>query len=186
MANDNVTLPSELNKLFCSPPMGLVLFGVLGAMLVFSLSVNIFCCVSQCCSGKGTCQRKSRGQRQMEENPIYGNINFMQTSTDVPSFRDDNPQHSSVRDEQRTKPQDCYANLSLKPPRPQSGRSSPQIKMYSDVAQSETEMALEPEKEDGGNTDAVSTMSDLYASVQTQRTKTIITADTGEEYANHL
>ncbi|XP_034442675.1 uncharacterized protein LOC117762246 [Hippoglossus hippoglossus] len=157
------------------------LFGGIGAMLAVSLSVNIFCCVSKCCRGKGTCGRKSRSQRQMEENPIYGNI-----QTDGPSFREDDPPHSSVRDRQRTKPQDFYANLSLKPPRPQSGRSSPQIQMYSDVVQLETEVAPEPEKEDEGNTDVVSTMSDLYASVQTQRTKMFVTADTGEDYANHL
>ncbi|CAB1416613.1 unnamed protein product [Pleuronectes platessa] len=157
------------------------LFGGIGALLAVSLSVNIFCCVSQCCRGKGTGGRKSRSDRQMEENPIYGNI-----QTDGPSFREDDLPHSSVRDRQRTKPQDFYANLSLKPPRPQSGRSSPQTQMYSDVAQLESEVALEPEKEDEGNTDVVSTMSDLYASVQTQRTKMVVTADTGEDYANHL
>ena len=58
--------------------------------------------------------------------------------------------------------------------------------MYSDVVQLETEVAPEPEKEDEGNTDVVSTMSDLYASVQTQRTKMFVSADTGEDYANHL
>ncbi|KAF0035090.1 hypothetical protein F2P81_012848 [Scophthalmus maximus] len=85
----------------------------------------------------------------------------------------------------KSKPQDCYANLTLKPPRPQSGRSSPQIQ-YSDVVQLDVAVPPESEKEDDGNTDGVSIMSDLYASVQTQQTKKVNTADTGEDYANHL
>lgn len=121
----------------------------------------------------------------MEDNPIYGNISYMQTSMTLLTEAD--PPHS--RDQQRVnydsqaKTQDCYANLTLKPPRLQSGRSSPQIQ-YSDVVQ--LEEPPKSEKEDEGNTDTVSTMSDLYASVQTQRTKTVNTADSGEGYANHL
>lgn len=45
------------------------------------------------------------------------------------------------------------------------------------------------EEEAGGeadSTDVMSTVSDLYASVQTQRTKTIDPAVEGEAYANHL
>lgn len=83
----------------------------------------------------------------------------------------------------QSKTQDCYANLTLKAPRLQSGRSSPQIQ-YSDVVQ--LEEPPESEREDDGSTDPVSTMSDLYASVQTQRTKTIDPAVDGEGYANHL
>lgn len=121
----------------------------------------------------------------MEENPIYGNISYMQTSmtvlteADPPQPRD---QHR-VNHDSESKTQDCYANLALKPPRLQSGRSSPQIQ-YSDVVQ--LEELPDSQKEDEGNTDAVSTLSDLYASVQTQRTKTVNTADEGEGYANHL
>ncbi|XP_071351154.1 signaling threshold-regulating transmembrane adapter 1-like [Trachinotus anak] len=168
-----------------------ILFGVISTILVISLSWNIFFCVSKCCSGKWPCQRKHRSPRQMEDNPIYGNINYMQTST-AAFTKADRPHSSlsssSLRDQQRvnsnsqSKTQDCYANLTLKPPRLQSGRSSPQIQ-YSDVIQ--LEVPLESEKGDEGNSDAVSTMSDLYASVQTQRTK-VNTADTGEDYANHL
>lgn len=83
----------------------------------------------------------------------------------------------------QSKTQDCYANLTLKAPRLQSGRSSPQIQ-YSDVVQ--LEEPPESEREDDSSTDPVSTMSDLYASVQTQRTKTIDPAVDGEGYANHL
>lgn len=125
----------------------------------------------------------------MEDNPIYGNINYMQTSV-AAVFADVEPaQSSSLRAQQRvssdlqSKNQDCYANLTLKAPRVQSGRSSPQIQ-YSDVMHLE-EPTLGSDKEDDGNTDAISTLSDLYASVQTQRTKTIDT-DSGEGYANHL
>lgn len=124
----------------------------------------------------------------MEDNPIYGNINFMQTS--VALFAEVEPaQSSSLRAQQRvssesqSRNQDCYANLTLKAPRVQSGRSSPQIQ-YSDVVHLEGP-TVESDKEDDGNIDAVSTLSDLYASVQTQRTKTI-DADSEEGYANHL
>lgn len=82
----------------------------------------------------------------------------------------------------QSKTQDCYANLTLKALKPQSGRSSPQVQ-YSDVVQLEEPSVSEKEE---GNTDAVSVMSDLYASVQTQRTKTVNTAENGEDYANHL
>lgn len=122
----------------------------------------------------------------MEENPIYGNISYSQTN--VTLFTD--PQNSSsLRDPQRvnsdsqSKTQDCYANLTLKAPRPQSGRSSPHIQ-YSDVVQ--LEETLQSAKDDEGNADAISTMSDLYASVQNQRTKAVNTADSSEGYANHL
>ncbi|XP_070815730.1 signaling threshold-regulating transmembrane adapter 1-like [Chaetodon trifascialis] len=121
----------------------------------------------------------------MEENPIYGNISYMQTSTtllnkaDAPHSRD----QQRVTSDSQSRTQDCYANLTLKAPRQQAGRSSPQIQ-YADVVQ--LEEPSESGKEDEGNTDALSTMSDLYASVQTQRTKTVDTADDGEGYANHL
>lgn len=124
----------------------------------------------------------------MEDNPIYGNISYMQTSTALYTGADPQ-QSSSLRDQNRvnsdsqSKTQGCYANLTLKAPRPQSGRSSPQIQ-YSDVVHLEEQP--ESEKEDEGDTDAVSTLSDLYASVQNQRTKTVDNADSGEGYANHL
>lgn len=94
------------------------------------------------------------------------------------------------------KTQDCYANLSLKPPVTQSGRNSPQVQ-YSDVvhleatAQPAREVKNEEEEEavdgeEADSTDVMSTVSDLYASVQTQRTKTIDPTVDGEEYANQL
>lgn len=81
------------------------------------------------------------------------------------------------------KPQECYANLTLKAPRVQSGRSSPQIQ-YSDIIQ--VEDPPESETENEGCEEGASIVSDLYASVQTQRVKTIDPAGNGEGYANHL
>lgn len=65
----------------------------------------------------------------------------------------------------------------------QSGRSSPQIQ-YSDIVQ--VEDPPESEREDEGCAEEASMVSDLYASVQTQRVKTIDPAEDGEGYANHL
>lgn len=41
------------------------------------------------------------------------------------------------------------------------------------------------EEGEGDSADVLSTVSDLYASVQTQRTKNLDTAVEGEGYANH-
>ncbi|XP_034546542.1 signaling threshold-regulating transmembrane adapter 1-like [Notolabrus celidotus] len=156
---------------------------VLGITLLVSLCLNCFCCVSKYFSGKWSCQprkRQSRGSRQMEENPIYGNLGYMQTSTAV--FNNIDPLQR-VNSDSQSKSQDCYANLNLKPPRLQSGCSSSQIEFSDEVL---LEEPLESEKGVEPCTDAVSTLSDLYASVQTQRTKTVHTADSREEYANHL
>ena len=83
----------------------------------------------------------------------------------------------------QSKTQECYANLTLKAPKLQSGRTSPQIE-YSDVIQ--LKGPAESQREEGSSTGATATISDLYASVQTQRTKTIDPAVDGEGYANHL
>ncbi|XP_030276020.1 signaling threshold-regulating transmembrane adapter 1-like [Sparus aurata] len=186
---DNATIqkPTAPPDLWCKNPTIHALLGVLGTLLLLSLFWNIFCCVSRCRSGNGMCpkRKRQRSSRQMEDNPIYGNISYMQTGltllteTDPPHSRD----QSRVNYDSQSKTQECYANLSLKAPRLQSGRSSPQIQ-YSDVVH--LEEPTESEKDDEGNTDALSTMSDLYASVQTQRAKTVDTADGGEGYANHL
>ncbi|XP_078104338.1 uncharacterized protein LOC144516698 isoform X2 [Sander vitreus] len=152
---------------------------------------NESCCSGTQQDGKGICiprTRQRQSARQMEDNPIYGNISYMQTSMTLVTGADPQ-QSSSLRDQNKvnsdsqSKTQGCYANLTLKAPRPQSGRSSPQIQ-YSDVVHLEEQP--ESEKEDEGDADAVSTLSDLYASVQNQRTKTVDTADSGEGYANHL
>lgn len=79
--------------------------------------------------------------------------------------------------------QECYANLTLKAPRVQSGHNSPKIQ-YSDIIQ--VQDLPESEREDKGCTEVASIVSDLYASVQTHRVKTIDSAEEGEGYANHL
>ncbi|CAK6955766.1 signaling threshold-regulating transmembrane adapter 1-like isoform X2 [Scomber scombrus] len=116
----------------------------------------------------------------MEENPIYGNLSFVESSMVVFTEAEPPRDKQKVNSDSQPKTQDCYANLTLKAPRLQSGRSSPQIH-YSDVVQLE-----EPPNEDEGDTNTISNMSDLYASVQTQHAKTIDNADGGEGYANHL
>lgn len=132
----------------------------------------------------------------MEENPIYGNLNYMDASVGV--YTDAAPLHpalssSSLRIAQRVNPdsqsktQECYANLTLKAPRPQSGRVSPQIQVADIVHLEEREEPEEAETEEAANIDdAVSTVSDLYASVQTQRAKMVDSTDGEEGYANHL
>ncbi|XP_068172234.1 signaling threshold-regulating transmembrane adapter 1-like isoform X2 [Antennarius striatus] len=165
-----------------------MLIGVIGTLLVISISWNIVWCVSRCL-GKGICQSKKRQRqslRQMEENPIYGNLSYVQTS--MPSFpsTDSTPQTTDqqrVHSDSQSKIQDCYANLTLKAPRLQSDHSSPKIE-YSDVVQ--LEKLPESSKEDEDGTDAIATVSDLYASVQSQRCKTIAPSVGKEEYANHL
>ncbi|XP_029948089.1 signaling threshold-regulating transmembrane adapter 1-like isoform X2 [Salarias fasciatus] len=176
----------------------------LSVLLFLSLILHI-CFTIKYCTGKGTCCQRKRKQdeatsssprssRQMEENPIYGNLSYTQTEV---VFTEADPPHSSLssqslRDQHRVKSaaqpknQDCYANLNLKAPRAQAGRSSPLIPQiqYSDVVQMDE--AGEKEDEDEDVTGNVSPVSELYASVQTQRTKTIDMADGGEDYANHL
>lgn len=80
-------------------------------------------------------------------------------------------------------PQECYANLTLKAPRVQSGHNSPQIQ-YSDIIQ--VQDLPESEREDEDCTEGASIVSDLYASVLTHRVKTVDSAGEGEGYANHL
>ncbi|KAM4740170.1 uncharacterized protein FYW61_001981 [Anableps anableps] len=176
-----------------------VIIYVLCAMLTLSLLLNFVCCFSKICSGKGRCQcrkRRSRSSRQMEDNPIYGNLSYMDQGVAVytdPATLHPSLSSSSLRIAQRANPdsqsknQECYANLTLKAPRPQSGRISPQIQVSDIVHLEEPEEPEEAETEDTVNIDdAVSTMSDLYASVQTQRAKMVDTADGEEGYANHL
>ncbi|KAM3620843.1 uncharacterized protein V6R79_002804 [Siganus canaliculatus] len=118
-------------------------------------------------------KRQRQSVRQMEENPIYGNLTCMDTSLAL--YTEADATHS--RDQQRD-------GHNSQAPRVQSGASSPQIQ-YSDAV--ELEELPHPEKEEEAHPDTADTLSDLYASVQTQRTKTIHTsADDGEGYANHL
>lgn len=184
MINDNtqhLSLSLDWTS-FCQLDTSHLVFWTISILLLLSLFLNFFCCMSKLCPGKLTCQqrkRQRRAPRQMEENPIYGNLGYMQTNT--ATYTDVNLQR--VTSDPQSKSQDCYANLTLKSARQQPGCSSSQIHFSEEVLQEEP---LELEKDDEPCTDTVSTLSDLYASVQTQRTKTIQPADSGEEYANHL
>uniref|UniRef100_A0A1A8A726 Uncharacterized protein n=1 Tax=Nothobranchius furzeri TaxID=105023 RepID=A0A1A8A726_NOTFU len=162
-------------------------------LLICSLLQNLFFCLVKFCTvitRKRRIQLKKnqrQSSRQMEENPIYGNLSYTETNVALYTEAADlyppvcssslrNPQ-----DSQSTR-QDCYANLTLKVPRPVSSHSVPHV--HSEEAPSEE--PAEAESEDGGNRDAVTTMTDVYASVQTQKSKTIDTVDGAKEYANHL
>ncbi|KAL4624327.1 signaling threshold-regulating transmembrane adapter 1 [Arapaima gigas] len=124
--------------------------------------------------------------KDMEENPIYGNITYTSARTDAPP-----PGASGAADQPFPKKQghsrqhDCYANLKLKTPKTSSARSSPNIQ-YSDVVTlpRTTEGTGEGPSSDS---DAVSLRSDLYASVDHERNKTIGNdKDKDKDYANHV
>ncbi|XP_036007785.1 uncharacterized protein LOC118567238 [Fundulus heteroclitus] len=183
----------------CAMSHDCVTIYVLSSALAISLLLNLACCLSKICSRKGRCKcrrKRSRSSRQMEDNPIYGNLNYMDPSVAV--YTEAAPLHpslssSSLRNPQRVNPdsksknQECYANLTLKAPRPQSGRISPQIPPLDMVHSEVLEEPEEAETEEQVTIDdAVSTMSELYASVQTQRAKMVDTGDGEEGYANHL
>ncbi|RVE72735.1 hypothetical protein OJAV_G00040870 [Oryzias javanicus] len=188
----------------CYPFVARLVFWVLCALLFFSAILNFICCIMKFKSGKLMCvkvrksfhlfgSRSSQASYQMEDNPIYGNLNYMQTSVGV--YTESQPCCSSlsppslgnlqrVASDPQSKNQDCYANLTLKVPRQKAECASPQPQFSQEAS---LEDPTESEREDNEeNPDAVSTVSDLYASVQTQRAKTIDSADGREEYANHL
>lgn len=177
-AKCNITQTIILN-VFCGSPELWTLFVAVSAVMVFSLFWNIFCCYVKLSSDKGKTflprfrRSLSLRLRDMEDNPIYGNITYTQTRVDPPICP------SSIRN---SKGQD-YANLTLKAPKPMSGRNSPKIE-YSDVVT--LQVSQEAEKMVEGNTDTVSILSDLYASVQTNRAKTLDTVEGNEDYANHV
>ncbi|XP_061882394.1 uncharacterized protein LOC133633684 isoform X2 [Entelurus aequoreus] len=119
----------------------------------------------------------------MQDNPIYGNLSFVQTSTTAlteihppkstlsPSSLQD--QLNSNFDSQCKPSSDCYANLNLKTPKTgTSARGASQVE-YSLVEYSLVFRPEELRKED--KADAV---SDVYACVPTKRG--------GDEYANHI
>ncbi|XP_066529188.1 signaling threshold-regulating transmembrane adapter 1-like [Hoplias malabaricus] len=161
--------------------------GVLAVVLTFSLCWNILCCIQNqlTARGKSFLPRFRRSinmkDREMEENPIYGNITYTHN-------RDQKEERSS---QAPSSARDCYANLTLKIPKASSGRSSPvpQIQ-YSDVKM--VPQSPEEPVEPGGNTeenhmekDSCSLMSDLYASVDAEHVKNKKT-ENNEEYANRV
>ncbi|KAJ7999754.1 hypothetical protein DPEC_G00197700 [Dallia pectoralis] len=178
---------------FCGSSALWIQLVVVSLILLFSVCWNILCCIATHCTDKGKTflprfrRSLSLRLRDMEDNPIYGNISYTQTRIDFPV------NSSSVRDRQvrsvfqaPSKGQDCYANLTLKAPKLTSGRSSPNPKIeYSDVVTVQGSQEVEMENS-ANNTDTISVFSDLYASVQTDPTKTLGTVDNNDGYANHV
>ncbi|KAJ8401295.1 hypothetical protein AAFF_G00385260 [Aldrovandia affinis] len=168
-----------------------VLLAVISTVLVLTVCWNILCCIAKYCTDRGKRFlprfRRSLSLRlkDMEDNPIYGNISYTQNRVDLPSATNaaGETQKMKAASQVSYKRQDCYANLQLKVPKPASGRSSPQIQ-YSDVvtlprAQAGAELGEEPAVE----ADSTSLQSDLYASVESQRNKALAN---NESYANHV
>ncbi|KAJ0068614.1 hypothetical protein NL108_009733 [Boleophthalmus pectinirostris] len=161
-----------------------ILFGVLVSVLGVSVALNVYFCAAKHCSGRRTKNesKRSRTKKQMEENPIYGNLTLSNAQTDT-----ETPFTSSVRRDQRritAVSQDCYANLSLQRAPLSCGPSAPPLDPADLHLHLDLEHAPYPEK-DPDDAEVRSAVSDLYASVQT-RAKILRSPDSEEEYANHL
>ncbi|XP_014022885.1 uncharacterized protein isoform X1 [Salmo salar] len=190
----NSSTQTTVFGIFCGSFELWILLSVVSTMLVFSVCWNILCCIATHCTDKGNTflprfrRSLSLRLRDMEDNPIYGNISYTQTRVELPLSS------SSVRDrpiksgsQVPSKRQDCYANLTLKAPKMVSGRSSPQPQIeYSDVVTLQGPQEVEKVTVANNNADTVSVLSDLYASVQTDRTKTLDTEAGNDGYANHV
>lgn len=161
-----------------------MLLAVISTMLVFSLCWNIFCCFTKRVSGKKFFPSLRRSTR-FEDNPIYGNISYTQARVDSPATSSSDHQRVEHNSQLLLGGQDCYANLTLKATKPLSGCSSSKIQ-YSDVILLQGSALMESEKGAMSNTDTISVLSDLYASVPTDRTKTLDTGKCIEGYANHV
>ncbi|KAJ8259268.1 hypothetical protein COCON_G00182800 [Conger conger] len=169
-----------------------VVLGIVCTVLVLSVCWNILCCISKHCTDRGKeflpRFRRSLSLRlkDMEDNPIYGNISYSQTRVDVPVASSTTGDHQKMKAAPQAayKRQDCYANLQLKVPKMASGRSSPQIQ-YSDVVSLPRPLAQGAEltEEPATGADSASLHSDLYASVESQRNKALAN---NEDYANHI
>lgn len=195
----NNSTQTTVFDIFCGSYELWILLAVVSTMLVFSVCWIILCCVATHCTDKGKIflprfrRSLSLRVRDMEDNPIYGNISYTQTRVELPLGS------TSVRDrpiksgsQVPSKRQDCYANLTLKAPKMVSGRSSPQPQIkYSDVVKLQGPQEAEKMAMANNNADSVSVVSDLYvsdlyASVQIDRTKTLDTVDGNNGYANHV
>ncbi|KAG7478288.1 hypothetical protein MATL_G00079030 [Megalops atlanticus] len=172
---------------FCGSYQLWVLLAVVSVALVLSLCWNILCCIGNYCtdSGKKFLPRFRRSLslklKDMEDNPIYGNISYTQTRVDLPLNASAGADHQVPKSSSQvqSRRQDCYANLKLKVPKPASGRSSPQIQ-YSDVV---TLPRAQEAAEPAPDADTASLHSDLYASVESGRNKAV---GDNKDYANHV
>ncbi|KAF4093733.1 hypothetical protein AMELA_G00005430 [Ameiurus melas] len=161
------------------------LWGMLAAitvLLLLSFCCNILCCVQKRFTAKGKRflprfrRSVSLKNREMEENPIYGNITYTHSHSD-------DKQEVETPAEPLSSARDCYANLSLKAPKPPvSGRGSPLTKIqYSDVLV----ICEELEEKISEDKDSCSGLSDLYASVDAERVKSK-KEESNEPYANNV
>lgn len=128
----------------------------------------------------------------MEDNPIYGNITYTPSRTELSRNPTLPNSHQMTRStiKEPSSGQDCYANLKLKVPKAGSGRSSPAPSLnsgvppiqYSDV----TAIPRTAEMEDSADIlETTSLLSDLYASVDNKQIKAK-TLDNTEDYANNV
>ncbi|XP_028855113.1 uncharacterized protein LOC114801233 [Denticeps clupeoides] len=166
-----------------------VLVAVVTSLLVLSLCWNILCCVGNRCADKGKVflplfrRSISLKRREMEDNPIYGNITYTQSTELVrhPTIPHD-PKRAKSTVKKLSNARDCYANLTLKVPKPESGRGSPVAQIqYSDVVSVPREQDVDTTTDIADNT---SLLSDLYASVDNKLKTTAL--DSTEDYANHF
>ncbi|RVE72726.1 hypothetical protein OJAV_G00041030 [Oryzias javanicus] len=167
--------PPLANCTFASlPENAQVVFYALCVALGISLILNVII-TFVCVSGKRKHQLKYREWRtlqEMEDNPIYGNIDQMETSEAL--CTEDEPIHVSLSStssmnpqEVRSYSQDCYANLHLKAKK--RSKCSPSWNQGPSAVPLE---GPEPNREGNGGcvgANAVSSVSDLYASVHNQR-----------------
>ncbi|KAJ8259560.1 hypothetical protein GJAV_G00170840 [Gymnothorax javanicus] len=168
-----------------------LLLAIILTALVLSVCWNILCCLDRLCTDRGKTFlprfRRSLSLRlkDMEDNPIYGNISYTQTRVDLPATSSTTGDQKKMKTASQVshKRQDCYANLQLKVPKPASGRSSPQIQYSDIVTLPRPQVGAEPEEEPATEPDSTSLLSDLYASVDSQRNKAIAN---NEEYANQI
>ncbi|XP_076838250.1 uncharacterized protein LOC143483278 [Brachyhypopomus gauderio] len=178
MVNNCSTAQTDITGVFSGSKELCIVFGVVSGMLIFSLCWNILCCIQKHWTATGKaflpCFRKSL-KRNMEDNPIYGNITYRQTRYN---------KEEECPSETPSSGRECYANLTLKVPKSASGRSSP----VSQIQYSEMKAVSEATAEQEDNTqekDTCSIMSDLYASVDMEHIRRK-KHDSNEAYANHV
>ncbi|XP_078286244.1 uncharacterized protein LOC144611032 [Rhinoraja longicauda] len=182
-----------LHGLCCSSLMWVVC-GAAGTLLLLSLSCNIIFCAQSYRRGNTSKflphfrRSFSFKSEEVEDNPVYGNINYFYTGVERGSI----PQ--SMSKQREMKRQVCYAKLELPASRDRQGREQSNTQ-YTDIlnmlAISQASEVSVGTRKDSGHSDLPSPTSntqlldlgssDLYASVRLGRR-----ADRGwrEDYAN--
>ncbi|XP_051865089.1 signaling threshold-regulating transmembrane adapter 1-like [Pristis pectinata] len=196
MAGSNQTQDCYgLQDLCCSYLMW-VICGVTVVLLLVSLSCNIVCYAQSYRRGNPSKFlpnfRRSFKSEEVEDNPVYGNINYLYTGMERGSIP------RSLENERERKRQICYAKLELPASRDHKGRKLTKTQ-YTDILniltsnhkkQTVMEGTLGPRK-DSSQSNILSPTSncelldlgpsDLYASVRLGRREDKVW---GEEYVN--